>query len=416
VPGYANKFKWWSGEKYLKMVRNTSAREIVSDMSGLLPLTIMSPDGQTDWTTAVWWIHYQIDSQMPFTHDVMSRMDECLVQRYPLPSTILSLTDANATHAGLTALLGQLRADDTHTLAARITAPVTTVYLADQLSIVLAFVEHFFLHTPKLPHHVIRINVLLNSCINASREPEQCMHNDMLQFLKVALSQIRAVDRDNPSLQKTPAYQHQYQRIIGTLTSVIHLGKMHKLLITDANATHAGLTALLGQLRADDTHTLAAPYAVGRSWGAWWHGIDAAWHTRLALECNTLSAAVDFSHDLQELAVTLTNVVKAQYSAGGTRDETYLHYSHTIQAVLHKWAPVEAPLRRFIARTPTPPPVDRQRAKFVLATMTTYENANRREHAQPASAVISPAHLNPAPARMPDARSVAPWSRGGRSL
>jgi hypothetical protein len=132
----------------------------------------------------------------------------------------------------------------------RITAPITTIYLADQLSIVLDFVKHFFVHTPQLPW----VLLLLKYCIDALREPEQFQHNDMLNFLNDALRTIRAVNRDNPSLQDTPAYQHEYQHIIETLTRVIDLGKMHKLLTTDANATHAGLTALLGQLRADDTH------------------------------------------------------------------------------------------------------------------------------------------------------------------
>ncbi len=161
----------------------------------------------------------------------------------------------------------------------------------------------------------------------------------------------------------------------------------------------AHLRRLLGQLRADDTHNLGAPHAMLRSWGAWWHGIDAAWHTRLALECNTLAAAVDFSHDLQAFAATLTNVVKAQISTGGTRDETYLHYPDTIKKVLLSYAPVEAPLRRFVARTPRPPPELRTRAKFVLAAMTTYENANRREHTQPAAGGDPKPARDPAPLR-----------------
>ena len=50
ITWYANKFNFWSGEKYLNMVRNATAREIVPDMSGRTPIKIMSPDGETDWT------------------------------------------------------------------------------------------------------------------------------------------------------------------------------------------------------------------------------------------------------------------------------------------------------------------------------------------------------------------------------
>ena len=159
------------------------------------------------------------------------------------------------------------------------------------------------------------------------------------------------------------------------------------------------LTALLGQLRADDTHTLGAPNAMFRSWGAWWHGIDAAWHTRLALECNTLAAAVDFAPVLKEFAAALTNVVQDQRRTGGIYDETHLHLRNTIKYVLRFYAPVEAPLRRFIARTPRPPPELRKRAKFVLAAMTTYENANYREPTQPAAGGDPKPARDPAPLR-----------------
>ena len=111
----------------------------------------------------------------------------------------------------------------------RITAPVTTVYLAGQLDIVLAFVDHFFVRTTP-PHRVTRIRVLLKSCIEALGEPDKFPHNDMLNFLKDFLRQIQAIDEHNPSLQNTPAYPHEYQRILEILTHVIHLGQMHNLL------------------------------------------------------------------------------------------------------------------------------------------------------------------------------------------
>jgi hypothetical protein len=101
----AKRFNWWSDDKYLDMVRTARAREIVPDMSGRTPEKIMSPDRKTDWTTAVWWIHYQIDSQLPFTHDVLSRMEECLEQVYPMEE----YGAIDATHASLTALLARLR-------------------------------------------------------------------------------------------------------------------------------------------------------------------------------------------------------------------------------------------------------------------------------------------------------------------
>jgi hypothetical protein len=78
ITWFAKRFNMWSGQRFLKMVRDDHAIEVVPDMSGRLGHVIKSPDGKTDWSTAVWWIHYQIDSTLPFTPDVLSRMEESL--------------------------------------------------------------------------------------------------------------------------------------------------------------------------------------------------------------------------------------------------------------------------------------------------------------------------------------------------
>ena len=111
----------------------------------------------------------------------------------------------------------------------RVTAPVTTVYLADQLSTVLDFVKRFFVDiTP--PHRVSRIRTRLNSCIQHLREPDKFPHNDMLHFLQDTLNQIRVVDGHNPSLQDQRGYQHAYEASLATIAEVIQLAKMHNLL------------------------------------------------------------------------------------------------------------------------------------------------------------------------------------------
>jgi hypothetical protein len=111
----------------------------------------------------------------------------------------------------------------------RVTAPVTTVYLADQLSTVLDFVQRFFVDTTP-PHRVFRIRTLLNSCIQHLREPDKFPHNDMLHFLEVSLNQIRGVDGHNPRLKDQPGYQHAYEASLNTLTQVTQLAILHNLL------------------------------------------------------------------------------------------------------------------------------------------------------------------------------------------
>jgi len=111
----------------------------------------------------------------------------------------------------------------------RVTAPVTTVYLADQLSTVLDFVKRFFVDiTP--PHRVSRIRTRLNSCIQHLREPDKFPHNDVLHFLAISLNQIRGVDGHNPRLKDQPGYQHAYEASLNTLTQVTQLAILHNLL------------------------------------------------------------------------------------------------------------------------------------------------------------------------------------------
>ena len=39
---------------------------------------ILSPDGKTDWTLAAWHVHADTESTLPFTEDVMQKMEAAL--------------------------------------------------------------------------------------------------------------------------------------------------------------------------------------------------------------------------------------------------------------------------------------------------------------------------------------------------
>ena len=39
---------------------------------------ILSPDGKTDWTFAAWHVHVDTESTLPFTEDVMQKMEAAL--------------------------------------------------------------------------------------------------------------------------------------------------------------------------------------------------------------------------------------------------------------------------------------------------------------------------------------------------
>ena len=78
ITWFAKRFNLWSSPKYLERVKNHQARQLLRDVSIRIPKKIMSPDRKVDWTTAVWWIHDEINSNLPFTQDVLSLMEESL--------------------------------------------------------------------------------------------------------------------------------------------------------------------------------------------------------------------------------------------------------------------------------------------------------------------------------------------------
>jgi hypothetical protein len=104
------------------------------------------------------------------------------------------------------------------------------MYLADQLSTVLAFAEHFCMHTPRHAHAATQICNLLDLLITHFREPGKYASPPVLDFLNCCDRQIRAIHRGNPSLQNTPGYQHAYEASLNTLTQVTHLAILHNLL------------------------------------------------------------------------------------------------------------------------------------------------------------------------------------------
>jgi hypothetical protein len=112
----------------------------------------------------------------------------------------------------------------------RVTAPITTFYLADQLSTVLAFAERFCMHTPRHAHAATQICNLLTFIIRAWSEPDKYASPPVLDFLQCCDRQIRVIHDHNPSLQDKPGYQHAYEASLNTLTQVTHLAILHNLL------------------------------------------------------------------------------------------------------------------------------------------------------------------------------------------
>jgi hypothetical protein len=112
----------------------------------------------------------------------------------------------------------------------RVTAPITTFYLAGQLSTVLAFAERFCMHTPRHAHAATQICNLLDLLITHFREPDKYASPPVLDFLNCCDRQIRVIHRENPSLQNKPGYQHAYESSLNTLTQVTHLAILHNLL------------------------------------------------------------------------------------------------------------------------------------------------------------------------------------------
>jgi hypothetical protein len=111
-------------------------------------------------------------------------------------------------------------------------APVSTIYLADQLSTVLAFAERLCMHTPRHAQAAVQICDLLTFIIRGWTEPDKWVSVPVLAFLKTIDLQIRVIHRHNPSLQDQLGYQHAYEASLETIAHVIHLAKMHNLLTT----------------------------------------------------------------------------------------------------------------------------------------------------------------------------------------
>ena len=112
----------------------------------------------------------------------------------------------------------------------RVTAPITTICLADQLSPVLAFAQRFCMHSPRHAHAATQICNLLDIVIENFREPDKYSNIPVLYFLECCDRQIRAIHRENPGLQDKPGYQHAYEASLNTLTQVTHLAILHNLL------------------------------------------------------------------------------------------------------------------------------------------------------------------------------------------
>ena len=125
----------------------------------------------------------------------------------------------------------------------RITAPISTIYLADQLSTVLKFAERFWTYTRAQAEimigtfqweRMVRIRSDLSGPIGRLREPGRFGLHDVLDVvpeLEEALRLIPELNRANPRLRDNPVYKSQYEDIVEILTDVIQYIKMHKLLI-----------------------------------------------------------------------------------------------------------------------------------------------------------------------------------------
>jgi hypothetical protein len=112
----------------------------------------------------------------------------------------------------------------------RIRAPVSAIYLADQLSTVLAFAERFCMHTPRHAQAAVQICDLLTFIIRGWSEPDKYVSVPVLDFLKTIDLQIRVIHRHNPSLQDQPGYQHAYEASLDTVANVARLAILHNLL------------------------------------------------------------------------------------------------------------------------------------------------------------------------------------------
>jgi len=71
---YVKKCHYWKTRKYLKLQAQAPLYGIPDSLS----FKIMSPDGQTDWTLAAWHIHFETNSTLEFTEDIMDRMEAAL--------------------------------------------------------------------------------------------------------------------------------------------------------------------------------------------------------------------------------------------------------------------------------------------------------------------------------------------------
>ena len=125
----------------------------------------------------------------------------------------------------------------------RITAPISTIYLADQLSTVFKFAERFWTYTRAETEIMIgtlqwqrvsRIRTLLSESVARLREPRRYGLYDFLDVvldLEEVLRLIPDLNRANPRLRDNPVYKSQYEDIVEILADAIQHIKMHKLLI-----------------------------------------------------------------------------------------------------------------------------------------------------------------------------------------
>ena len=71
----ADIIRYWNTPEYMQLQRQAP---LYGTMDEPFSFVILSPDGKTDWTLAAWHIHADTESTLPFTEDVMQKMEATL--------------------------------------------------------------------------------------------------------------------------------------------------------------------------------------------------------------------------------------------------------------------------------------------------------------------------------------------------
>ena len=80
---YMKNIRYWQTRKYMKKIdysktskySKLQAQSPLYGMPESLSFKIMSPDGQTDWTLAVWHVHLETKSTLEFTEGILEKME-----------------------------------------------------------------------------------------------------------------------------------------------------------------------------------------------------------------------------------------------------------------------------------------------------------------------------------------------------